>query len=122
LGPIAEYRTTETHDNRFVALYVGKLGHTDIHYLKPEKDVPSAFQQYLIAFLDDRSRYLLYYEILNDKTMVSAACALDAVVQRNGRPYQVTTDNEMAFLGPEFQEILEIYEIKHWRPNPRPPQ
>jgi hypothetical protein len=40
--------------------------HTDLHSWNVEPN--AAKQLYLIAFLDDRSRLIVYYEVLEDKT------------------------------------------------------
>ena len=55
----------EEHSNRFTAKFAGQSWHTDLHYLKIQSNEEK--QKYLIAFIDDRTRKILYYEVLNDK-------------------------------------------------------
>jgi transposase InsO family protein len=113
----------DEHPNRFVARYVGQVWHTDLHNLKPEK-MPDGRtgKYYLIAFIDDRSRYLLYYEVLSDKTMTSTARALDTALQLYPVPYELTTDNGAEFVGSEFQDVLTGAGVSNWRTRPYTPQ
>jgi transposase InsO family protein len=121
-GAEADYKPPDLHQHRFVARYVGQIWHTDLHYLKREKDPGSATQRYLIAFIDDRSRYVLYWEILSDKTMDSVARAFDAALRANPRPYSVTCDNGMKFVGEAFQDLLETQGVRNWRTQPYTPE
>ena len=57
------YREEKKHDLRFVARYVNQAWNTDLHYLDLIKE-ENYHQRYFIGFFDDRSRKLLYYEIL----------------------------------------------------------
>jgi transposase InsO family protein len=80
------------HDKRFVASSFGQLWHRDLHYYRVE---PGEDFQYLIAFIDDRSRAIIHWELVADKTMVSASNALErALATQNAVvPYMMTIDN-----------------------------
>jgi hypothetical protein len=69
-------KLTVKHTKRFVAKYVGMTCHTDLHFVDP---LPPSVdpRQYLIAFIDDRSRYVIHSEMLPDKTMAGTAQALE---------------------------------------------
>ena len=59
-----EYNPDNVHDLRFVVPFVNQIWHTDLHYLTREGDD----QKYLISFIDDRSRKIIYIEVLDNKT------------------------------------------------------
>jgi transposase InsO family protein len=82
----------------------------------------TAGKQYLIGFLDDRSRLIVYYEVLPDKTMHSTAQALRCALNENPKPYKLTSDNGTEFTGHDFQEVLQEAEIIHWRTIPYTPE
>ncbi|KAH0796373.1 IS3 family transposase [Histomonas meleagridis] len=102
------------HLRLFVAKYANQLWHADIHYVTIEGE-----QFYLLGFIDDRSRFLIYYEVLSSKT--SEACttalikALGSVVHR---PKMLTIDNGGEFTGNPFQFILQLYGIEDYRTHP----
>ena len=50
------------HNSLFVARYAGQLWHADIHYVRIDDN-----QFYLLGFIDDRTRFLLHYEVLASK-------------------------------------------------------
>jgi transposase InsO family protein len=79
-------------------------------------------QTYLIGFIDDRTRYLIYYEILQDKTAASAAQALEKAVSLVSHPHTVTTDNGGEFVGSVFEAALTKPGVKHYLTHPYTPQ
>ena len=119
-----EYEPDNVHDLRFVAPFVNQIWHTDLHYLeKKEGDE----QRYLISFIDDRSRKILYFEVLDDKTAQSTSAALkraiDSVVEEtNHAPHTIVTDNGKEFVAHEFESILNQYHIKHHKTHPYTPE
>lgn len=90
-----------THLQRFVAKYNGQAWHADLHYL--QKDNANAAQKYLISFIDDRSRLILHYEVLEQKT--SALCAEQLTIALTKippgalAPKTMIIDNGMEFVG-----------------------
>jgi transposase InsO family protein len=112
------------HPRHFDARYVGQLWHTDLHQLHPEKNPPGGglHDQHLIVFLDDRSRYVIYYEVLDDKTMKSTSQALRTALDLFPKPHQLTSDNGGEFTGRDFQAILDAEGIGHWLTAPYTPQ
>ena len=65
-------KVEKKHKRRFYAKYAGQLWHTDLHYLNKINNI----QYYLIAFIDDCTRYVLHWEIIDEKTSISSALAL----------------------------------------------
>ena len=59
-----EYKPNNVHDLRFVATFINQIWHIDLHHLTKEGDD----QKYLISFIDDRTRKIIYFEVLDDKT------------------------------------------------------
>jgi transposase InsO family protein len=118
---VGPQKPPKPHPARFAARYAGQHWHTDLHYWTEPK---TNTRSYLIAFLDDLTRMILHYEILEDKTMVSTAAALrralglkDVVI-----PYQITIDNGGEFTGADFQAVLAEFGIEDWRTKPYTPQ
>ena len=109
------------HLTRFHAKKVNYIWHTDIHYLKSENNET----YYLIAFIDDCSRKILYYEtgLFKDMSFTSEALknCLDKIGVNNS-PFELTTDNGKEFVGHEFEEALVNYKILHYRIRPRNPE
>ena len=106
------------HPHLFVARYVGQLWHADIHYVTIDQQ-----QCYLLGFIDDRSRFLLYYEILSNKT--SEACSqafIKALGQVQVFPKMLTIDNGGEFTGNPFQSVLQLCGIEEYRTHPYTPE
>ena len=78
---------------------------------------------YLIGFIDDRTRFLLYYEVMGSKTSKKCAESLDkAVSHAKVRPKPQTIDNRGEFIGESFQNVLKDYGIEQYRTHPYSPQ
>lgn len=112
------------HDSRYHATRVNYLWHCDIHFLK---DKPPYFEKvhYLIAFIDDYSRKIIYFEIGEYKTMEFAAQALNNCLsnfKENEYPFEITTDNGKEFTGNDFEEELKKSKIFHYKIRPRNPE
>ena len=110
----------EEHPNRFVAKYVNQAWHTDLHYLEPLPEENNK-QLYLIAFIDDRSRYIIHYQVLEQKTSLLAMNALAAAFEKGGVPKTMIMDNGTEFRGP-FEELLVIKEVELHRTHPYTPE
>lgn len=80
------------HDLRFVARYANQAWHTDFHYLELLKE-ENYHQRYLIGFVDDRSRKLLYYEILNGKSPELTSDVLKKALKIYRPPKTLIIDN-----------------------------
>lgn len=109
------------HPNLFVAKYVGQLWHTDIHYIKYKENNEEKIV-YLIGFIDDRSRYIVHYEILDTKNSNAAAQSLLNALQKAPKPHMITIDNGGEFIGKPFQDVLKEYGIEDHRTHPYTPQ
>lgn len=110
-------KNMEKHDKLFVAKYANQLWHTDIHYVTVNND-----RKYLIGFIDDRTRLLLHYEIINEKTSYLCANALINAIQKFSSPKTITIDNGGEFIGDSFQSVIKAYNIEEFRTRPYTPQ
>jgi len=113
-----EYHPTDDDRIRYVAKYPNQIWHTDLHILNIN-DV----KFYLIAFLDDRTRFVLFYKILDKKEMIQTANALLECIQINQIvPSCIVIDNGKEFIGEDFQNVMRSYNIDDWRTKPYTPQ
>ena len=113
----------ETHSNFFVAKYAHQLWRTDlkeINFLIPEsgETVPA----HVIAFIDDRTRFIVHAEILGDKKSKSAASALENALRMNHRPFMIASDNGGEFTGKKFTDVLARHNIVPYYSKPHTPQ
>ena len=106
------------HDKMFHAKYAGQLWHTDLHYLNKLNNI----QYYLIAFIDDCTRYVIYWEVIDEKTSYASARALINALSKSTSPKTITIDNGGEFIGPEFQQVLQEKGIECHRTHPRTPE
>lgn len=75
---------------RYEAKYVNQIWHADIHYFqKPGMD----HVMYLYCIIDDRSRFVIHYDLLSEKTAKACAKVLKEAIQRYGPPCMMWTDN-----------------------------
>ena len=116
--PVEEEDEKMKHPRRFMARYVNQLWHTDLHSLEKVE----GSKRYLIAFIDDRSRKILHYEVLRDKIMKSTSTALTNCLTNNPKPHEITMDNGGEFIGQDFKKVMEDLNIKAHHINPREPQ
>lgn len=113
-----EFKNSEENRKNYVAKFVNQLWHTDLHEVTVEGQ-----KKYLIAFLDDRSKFIIHYSILEDKSMISTSNALIEAIQKvSQRPARLIIDNGTEFIGHIFQDILKKNHIKDWRIEPYTPQ
>ena len=103
------------HNQRFHSTAIDALWHTDIHYLKDKPPYENTIA-YLISFIDDLSREIVYWEILPNKSMELSTQALRNCINKTGRkPAMMTTDNKKEFVGVEFIQELEKNDIIHYK-------
>ena len=80
-------------------------------------------QFYLLGFINDRSCYLLYYEVLSSKTSEDCAQALiKALPIIPVRLKMLTIENRGEFVGNPFQNVLRAYSIEDYRTHPYAPE
>ena len=78
------------------------IWHTDLHHFAG---------QYLIAFIDDYSRYVVHHELIPTKDSGVVKTVLDIAIQHNNRPFCIWTDNGTEFKG-HFKEFCNSKGIK----------
>jgi transposase InsO family protein len=115
-------QTTIKYNNWFMTRSVVYLWHTGLYYLK-NMDL----QWYLIAFIDDRGRFLLFYEILLEKIMIATNDAVIHALQsyigyKIPLSVVMTWDNSGEFTGSAFQQVLAANNIDNCRTHPYTPQ
>lgn len=111
------------HDKRYHASRVNYLWHCDIHFLNGKP--PFVKTHYLIAFIDDFSRKIIYWEIGEFKTMDFASSALInclRTLNQDEKPFEITTDNGLEFKGIDFEKSLKDNGILHYTIRPRNPE
>ena len=64
------YVDKRTHSNRYVAKNVNQIWRTDLYYF--DKSVDGDKWNYLITFIDDRTRFMLLLDVLDDKSMITS--------------------------------------------------
>ena len=117
-----EFKEKSVHTNRYAAKYANQLWHTDLHeWIRTENDGTRS-KEYIIAFIDDRTRKILHLEKLLDKTMISTANALTHALSVNPVPHMLTIDNGTEFIGHEFQDVLNQNGITPHRTHPYTPE
>ena len=89
-----EYQPKLDDRTRYVTQHPNQLWHTDLHIF-----TENGKKLYLIAFLDDRTRYILYYSILQNKEMINTSRALVECIQTNNtKPSKIVIDNGSEFI------------------------
>ena len=81
---------------RYEANYADLIWHTDLHKFNGA---------YLMAFIDDISRYIVHYEIITSKNAIVTSNVLKRAIEKGNIPFSVWTDNGGEFKA-EFQGIL----------------
>lgn len=115
------FKEKHIHQNRYVAKYANHAWHTDIHYLNPVEE-ENYFQCYLIVFIDDRIRKLIYSEILPYKSAFCTSSALKSALQLNDPPKYIISDNGKEFIADEFLSVLNSYNIELLTTHPYTPE
>ena len=78
------------------------IWHTDLHNFGG---------QYLIAFIDDYSRYIVHHELIPTKDSGVTKTVLEIAIQYHNRPFCIWTDNGTEFKG-HFKELCDSNGIK----------
>jgi hypothetical protein len=116
-------KLTNLHTHRFHAKYVDYLWHTDLHQLSSTVDKQgNTHILYMIAFMDDASRFITGYSLLRGKTAQTTAEALREVLRIGMVPAVLGSDNGGEFRGRMFTDLLIEYQIKPWYGQPYTPQ
>ena len=87
---------------RYEANYSDLIWHTDLHHFAG---------QYLIAFIDDYSRYVVHMDLIPTKDSEVIKTVLDIAIQYHNRPFCIWTDNGTEFKG-HFKEFCNSNGIK----------
>jgi transposase InsO family protein len=77
---------------------------------------------YLIAFLDDTSRFIVPYHVIADKGSEMCAAVLPDTLQVWAPPCVLGSDNGGEFTGAVFTSLLHQYGVRTWRTTPYTPQ
>lgn len=118
-----ENKKENIHTKRFYATEINYVWHTDIHYLKNKYPLKNNETKYMIAFIDDCSRKILYYDIGDKKDQLFFINSLLKCIRISGsKPFILTTDNGGEFCGALSVTVLKLLEINHWRTKPYTPQ
>ena len=95
---------------------------TDLHDIKIDLR-GQVYKMYLIAFIDDATRYIMYDEIMNNKKSERAAQALvNALNYCKIKPYSIHGDNGGEFTGDKFQDVMDTNGIVWSHSLPYTPQ
>jgi hypothetical protein len=97
--PISE-RRKDLHEHRLESKYVDYLWHTDLHeILIPDEETDGRRIVYLIAFLDDASRFTMHHRLIFNKTAEICSAILLEALELWGPPCVLGSDNGREFVG-----------------------
>jgi transposase InsO family protein len=117
------HRPKDLHEHRFEAKYVDYLWHTDLHeILITNSETGVMHLVYLIAFLDDASRFIMHHRLIPEKTAETCAGVLLETLQSWGPPCVLGSDNGGEFVGKKCVGVLEENRISRWNTKPHTPQ
>ena len=80
------------------------LWHTDWYMIKDDKRCSG---KWLIAYLDDASRFITGYDIFDEATTENAISVLERSIERYGKPFELLTDHGSQFYA-NFGEIKSV--------------
>lgn len=104
--------------HRYVAGMCNQDWHTDLKDIKVGRH-----KKYLIAFIDDRSRYCVFWKVIDHKTMKLTSEALTECIETTGyKPHRIIMDNGKEFVGADFQTVLELNDVGQYRTIPHTPR
>ena len=115
-------KNKNSHKKRFVAKYINQIWHTDLHYYNKITINQKEIQQYLLAFIDDRSRFIIYWTLIQDKSADTVSLHLRNLLARHCPPSRLVSDNGSEFIASSVQEILQHHDIIQYRIKPYTPQ
>lgn len=80
-------------------------------------------EKYLLCFIDDCSRKILFSATSNNKDQLFVINSLLKCIHHcRSKPFILTTDNGGEFCGDLMKFTLKLLEINHWRTKPYTPQ
>lgn len=98
----------------YLAKYTNQIWHADVHYLDKNK-------LYLYAIIDDRSRYIVGYGVIVEKTANECLKILQQAIQDYGPPAIFWTDNggeNTADIIRDYLRTIRIYPVYITPRNP----
>lgn len=117
-------RRPEGHEKRYrtdeeKAVKPDERWQTDIHYIKIKGRT-----YYLLSFIDEYSRYVVYHELLTSMDKLSVSLAAQTAVDKSGIKDKtaVQSDNAKSFLRRDFKMVLSQRGIGHNRIHPYCPE
>lgn len=92
---------------------------TDIHHIKIKGRT-----YYLISFIDEYSRYIVYHELLTSMDKISVSLAAQTALDKTGVKDQtvVQSDNGKSYLSRDFKTVLSQRGVGHNRIHPYCPE
>lgn len=92
---------------------------TDIHYIKIKGRT-----YYLVSFIDEYSRYIVYHELLTSMDKMSISLAAQTALDKTGVKGEtvVQSDNEKSYLSRDFKMVLSQCGVGHNRIHPYCPE
>ena len=70
------------------------------------------YKQYVVAFVDDRSRYIIHAAIIPNKESITLANELINEFEKALPPARMVIDNGREFAGAPFHTVFKNYNIK----------
>jgi len=118
-------RTKRTREEDERAARPNAIWGSDLMYLRVGERMG-----YLVTFLDEYSRYLVYHELLwsmdGNSVSLAAQAALETLPKgADGTPQEkpeIRTDNGSGYVSREFREVLSINGLSHQRIKPHCPE
>jgi hypothetical protein len=109
------------HTSDYEAIQKNLIWHTDLHNITDQYEDGESV--YIIAFIDDASRRIMGWSLLQDKTSLTTKHVLESILDNGNQPqpHTVWTDNGKEFMG-EFEDFLQNRGIKHHTTNVHTPQ
>ena len=122
-----EFKEKDEERIRYVAKMVGQIWLTDLHQIEDLVVLDASgnkvyIKQYIVAFLDDRSRFIIHASIVLNKESTTIAKELEAALTKASPSARLIIDNGGEFVGTPFQDVLAKHGIKDWRTQPYTPQ
>jgi transposase InsO family protein len=80
---------------------------------------------YLIFFIDEHSRYIVWFDLVTSMDGTTAALALESALSTlpaGVSPPHVRSDNGSGFVSKDFKRVVREWEVGHLRIKPRSPE
>lgn len=109
-----KYKKQNKHNKRYSAKYKNQMWSTDLHEISIKLEDDTTQKVYIIAFIDDATRFMVYIDIMFNKTMENTSKSLIKALQSSPYiPHTIHSDNGTEFTGIDFQTVLNENNI-HW--------